>query len=97
MVKHLTSQDNILTEGRSECRKGPSESVNLAETCSRQTMIIKASAQTGATMFSEEKSKQTTNEKKHSSNHQFNQPPKTPYATATRFAGRLSVIVKVLT
>jgi hypothetical protein len=55
MVKHITGQDNILIGGRSECRKGLSESVKLVEDCSCQTMIFKASAQTGATTFSEEK------------------------------------------
>jgi hypothetical protein len=55
MVKHITSQGNILIRGRSECRKGLSESVKLVEDCSCQTMIFKASAQTGATEFSKEK------------------------------------------
>jgi hypothetical protein len=55
MVKHLTSQDDILIWGRSECTKRLSGSVKLVETCSCQTMIFKASAQTGATTFSEEK------------------------------------------
>jgi len=55
MVKHITSQDSFLIRGRSECRKGLSESVKVVENCSCQTMIFKASAQTGATMSSEEK------------------------------------------
>jgi hypothetical protein len=55
MVKHINSQDNILIRGRSECRKGLSESVRLVEDCSCQTMTFKASAQTGATEFSKEK------------------------------------------
>jgi len=55
MVKYMVSQDNILIRGGSECRKGLGESVKLVETCSCQTMIFKASAQTGATTFSEEK------------------------------------------
>jgi hypothetical protein len=55
MVKHLTSQDEILTGGRSECRKGLSRSVKLVENCSCQTMIFKASAQKGATEFSKKK------------------------------------------
>jgi hypothetical protein len=55
MVKHITSQDNLLIRGRSERRKGLSESVKVVETYSCQTMIFKASAQTGATMSSEEK------------------------------------------
>ncbi len=55
MVKHITSQDSFLIRGRSECRKGLSESVKVVENCSCQTMIFKASAQTGATMCSEEK------------------------------------------
>jgi hypothetical protein len=55
MVKHITSQDGFLIRGRSECRKGLSESVKVVENCSCLTMIFKASAQTGATMSSEEK------------------------------------------
>jgi hypothetical protein len=55
MVKRITGQDNILIRGRSECRKGLSGSVKLVEDCSCQTMIFKASAQIGATAFSEEK------------------------------------------
>ena len=55
MVKYVTSQDSFLIRGRCECRKGLSESVNVVENCSCQTMIFKASAQTGATIFSEEK------------------------------------------
>jgi hypothetical protein len=55
MLEHITSQDNFLIEGRSECKKGPSESVKVVEKCSCQTMIFKASAQTGATEFSKEK------------------------------------------
>jgi hypothetical protein len=55
MVKHITSQDNILIRGRSECRKGLSEIVELVENCSCRTMIFKASAQKGATEFSKEK------------------------------------------
>jgi hypothetical protein len=55
MARHITSQDDILTEGRSECRKGLSESAKLVETSSCQTMIFKASAQKGATEFSKEK------------------------------------------
>jgi len=55
MVKHITSQDNILIRGRSECRKGLSESVKLVENCSCQTMIFKASAQKDVTEFSKEK------------------------------------------
>jgi len=55
MVKHLTSQDDILIRGRSECRKGLSRSAKLVEKYSCQTMIFKASAQKGATEFSKEK------------------------------------------
>jgi len=55
MVKHITSQDNILIRGRSECRKGLSESAKVVENCSCQTMIFKASAQKDATEFSKEK------------------------------------------
>jgi hypothetical protein len=56
MVKHITSQGNILIRGRrSECRKGLSESVRVVEDCSCLTMIAKASAQTGAAEFSKEK------------------------------------------
>ena len=56
MVKHITSQGNILIRGRrSECRKGLSESVRVVEDCSCLTMIFKASAQTDATEFSKEK------------------------------------------
>jgi len=55
MVKHITSQDSILIRGRSECRKGLSESVKVVENCSCQTMIFKASAQKDATEFSKEK------------------------------------------
>lgn len=55
LVKHITSQDSFLIRGRSECRKGLSESVKVVENCSCQTMIFKASAQTGATVSSEEK------------------------------------------
>jgi hypothetical protein len=55
MVRHLTSQDDILIRRRSKCRKGLSESVKLVETSSCQTMIFKASAQKGATEFSKEK------------------------------------------
>jgi len=55
MVKYIASQDNIRIGGRSECKKGLSESVKLVEDCSCQTMIFKASAQTGATEFSKEK------------------------------------------
>jgi hypothetical protein len=55
MVEHLTSQTDILTGGRSECRKGLSRSVKLVRKYSCQTMIFKASAQKGATTFSEEK------------------------------------------
>ena len=55
MVKHMTGQDNLLIRGRSERRKGLSESVKVVENYSCQTMIFKASAQTGATMSSEEK------------------------------------------
>jgi len=55
MVKHITSQFNILIRGRSECRKGLSESVKVVENFSCQTMIFKASAQKGATEFSKEK------------------------------------------
>jgi hypothetical protein len=54
-VKYITSQDNILIRGRSECRKGLSESVKVVENCSCQTMIFKASAQKDATEFSKEK------------------------------------------
>jgi hypothetical protein len=54
-VKHITSQDNFLIGGRSECRKGLSESVKVVENCSCQTMIFKASAQKDATEFSKEK------------------------------------------
>jgi hypothetical protein len=55
IVNHITSQDSFLIRGRSECRKGLNESVKVVENCSYQTMIFKASAQTGATMSSEEK------------------------------------------
>jgi hypothetical protein len=55
MVKHVTSQDSFLIRGRSECRKELSESVKFVGNCSCQTMIFKASAQTGATMSSEAK------------------------------------------
>ena len=55
MVKHITSQDSFLSRGRSECRKGLSESVKFVGNCSCQTTIFKASAQTGATISSEEK------------------------------------------
>ncbi len=55
MAKHITSQDNILIRGRSECRKGLSETAKPVENCLRQTMTFKASAQTGATEFSKEK------------------------------------------
>jgi hypothetical protein len=55
MVKHITSQDSFLIRGRSECRKGLSESVKVVGNCSGPTMIFKASAQTGATMSSEAK------------------------------------------
>jgi hypothetical protein len=55
MVKHVTSQDSFLIRGRSECRNGLSENVKVVENCSGQTMIFKASAQTGATMSSEAK------------------------------------------
>jgi len=55
MVKHVTSQDRFLIRGRSECRKGLSESVKFVGNCSCQTMIFKASAQTGAIIFSEAK------------------------------------------
>jgi hypothetical protein len=55
MARHITSQDDILIRGRSECRKGLRESVKLVETSSCQTMIFKASAQKGATEFSKEK------------------------------------------
>jgi hypothetical protein len=51
----MTSQDNLLIRGRSECRKGPNESVKAVENCSCPTMIFKASAQTDAIMSSEEK------------------------------------------
>jgi hypothetical protein len=54
-AKHITSQDNFLIGGRSECRKGLSESVKVVENCSCQTMIFKASAQKDATEFSKEK------------------------------------------
>jgi hypothetical protein len=55
MVKHITSQDSFLIRGRSECRKGLSENVKVVENCSCLTTIFKASAQTGATISSEEK------------------------------------------
>jgi hypothetical protein len=55
MVKHLTRQDEILTGGRSECRKGLSRSVKLVGKFSCQTMIFKASVQKDATEFSKEK------------------------------------------
>jgi hypothetical protein len=55
MVKHITSQDSFLIRGRSECRKGLSESVKVVKNCSIPTMIFKTSAQTGATMSSGEK------------------------------------------
>jgi hypothetical protein len=55
MVEHLTSQDDILIRGRSECRKGLSRSVKLVGEYSCQTMIFKASAQKGATEFSKER------------------------------------------
>ena len=55
MVKDITNQDNSLIGGRSERRKGLNESVKVVENYSCQTMIFKASAQTGATMSSEEK------------------------------------------
>jgi hypothetical protein len=55
MVKHITSQGSFLIRGRSECRKGLSESVKVVENCSCPTMIFKVAAQTGATMSSEEK------------------------------------------
>jgi hypothetical protein len=55
MVKHITSQYSILIRGRSECRKGLSETAKPVENCLRQTMIFRASAQTGATEFSKEK------------------------------------------
>jgi hypothetical protein len=55
MVKHIASQDNMLTRGRSEFRKGLTESVKVVENCSCQTMIFKASAQTSVIMSSEEK------------------------------------------
>ena len=55
MVKYIASHDNILIRGGSECRKGLSGSVKLVENCSCQTMIVKASAQKGATEFSKEK------------------------------------------
>jgi hypothetical protein len=55
--KRIQGSKRILgsKEIRSECRKGLSESVKVVENCSCQTMIFKASAQTGATMSSEEK------------------------------------------
>jgi hypothetical protein len=31
MVKHITSQDSFLIRGRSECKKGLSESVKVVE------------------------------------------------------------------
>jgi hypothetical protein len=55
MVKHVTSQDSFLIRGRSEGRKELSEGVKFVGNCSCQTMIFKASAQTGATMSSEAK------------------------------------------
>jgi len=55
MVKHITSQDSFLIRGRSECKKGLSESAKVVENCSCQTVIFKAFAQTGATMSSEAK------------------------------------------
>jgi len=55
MVKHITSQDSLLIRGRIECKKGLSENVKVVENCSCQTMIFKASAQTGAIMSSEAK------------------------------------------
>jgi hypothetical protein len=55
MVKHITSRDSFLIRGRSECRKGLGENVKVVGNCSGPTMIFKASAQTSATMSSEEK------------------------------------------
>jgi hypothetical protein len=55
MVKHVTSQDSFLIRGKSECRKGPSESAKFVENCSGPTMIFKASAQTGVIISSEKK------------------------------------------
>ena len=55
IVKHITSQDSFLIRGISECKKGLSENVKVVENCSRQATIFKASAQTGAIIFSEAK------------------------------------------
>ena len=55
VVEHITSQDSFLIRGRSECRKGLSESAKFVENCSGPTMIFKASAQKGATIVSEAK------------------------------------------
>jgi hypothetical protein len=55
MVKRITSLDTFLIRGRSECRKGLGENVKFVGNCSGPTTIFKASAQTGATIFSEAK------------------------------------------
>jgi hypothetical protein len=55
MVKHIISQDSFLIRGKSEYRKGPSESAKFVENCSGPTMIFKASAQTGVIISSEKK------------------------------------------
>jgi hypothetical protein len=55
MDKHITCQDNIRFRERSVWWKALSESAKLGESCLCQTMIFKASAQTGATEFSKEK------------------------------------------
>ena len=55
MGKHVTSQDSFLIRGKSECRKGPSESAKFVENCSGPTMIFKASAQTSAIISLEKK------------------------------------------